>query len=173
MKSLTKSAPSKWSLSQIKLILRSVRANLSGNLWSLKWWKRKSKTNPKFAKSAENLSPKIIFLIIGELMKTGTATNFTVRFPKIKWCHSVAELPFLGDLCGLRFKLKCYIYSHMRNVHSSTKKWICNICGKGYAKVRDRKLIDEVLRLILFPERYLGVSYASPLGRWLVTRNIN
>lgn len=54
--------------------------------------------------------------------------TLTTTFPFI---HIIA-----GDLCGLEFILKCYLYSHMINVHATAKQWNCNVCGKSYGKVR-------------------------------------
>lgn len=93
---------------------------------------------------------------------------FACKFLGIIQMMFVQQLLFsyVGDLCGLRFKLKCYVYSHMRNVHSSIKNWVCTVCGKGYAKVREGSSIDMRFYLTSsFPERYMGLSHADPLKR--------
>lgn len=62
------------------------------------------------------------------------AKNFSCKFTKSS-SELIPNFPFeLGDLCGLNFSVKPYIYSHMINIHCASKKWVCNICGKSYAK---------------------------------------
>lgn len=42
----------------------------------------------------------------------------------------------------MSFSVKCYLYSHMINIHTVQKKWVCkeknedgSVCGRSYAKV--------------------------------------
>lgn len=37
------------------------------------------------------------------------------------------------DLCGMRFRLKCYLFNHMHNAHIR-QKYICPFCKKGFYK---------------------------------------
>lgn len=62
-------------------------------------------------------------------------TKFQCKFRKFEYIFSISKSLILGDLCGLSFKIKGYLYSHMRNMHVSTKRFQCNVCGKSFAKV--------------------------------------
>lgn len=37
------------------------------------------------------------------------------------------------DLCGMKFRLKCYLFNHMHNAHIR-QKYICTHCSKGFYK---------------------------------------
>lgn len=77
---------------------------------------------------------------------------------------------FICDLCGLSFSLKCYTYSHMINIHLTSKKWICKAvskdgttCGRSYAKVRVGSCDDLPCWLLSIAETHIFGSPAGPL----------
>lgn len=51
---------------------------------------------------------------------------------------------FSCDVCGLRFRLKCYVFNHMNNVHLRNK-YPCEFCGKGFYKKYEK--MEHVVRM--------------------------
>lgn len=51
---------------------------------------------------------------------------------------------FSCDLCGLRFRLKSYVFNHMNNVHLRNK-YPCEYCGKGFYKKYEK--MEHVVRV--------------------------
>ncbi|CAG9812299.1 unnamed protein product [Chironomus riparius] len=51
---------------------------------------------------------------------------------------------FSCDLCGMRFRLKCYVFNHMNNVHLRNK-YPCEFCGKGFYKKYEK--MEHVVRM--------------------------
>lgn len=51
---------------------------------------------------------------------------------------------FSCDLCGMKFRLKCYVFNHMNNVHLRNK-YPCEFCGKGFYKKYEK--MEHVVRM--------------------------
>jgi hypothetical protein len=48
------------------------------------------------------------------------------------------------DICGMRFRLKSYVFNHMNNVHLRNK-YPCEFCGKGFYKKYEKN--EHVVRV--------------------------
>lgn len=56
--------------------------------------------------------------------------------------HSSVK-PFACDQCESRFKLKCYLKSHIRTVHSNERPFECDICAATFKLQRGLKVHNE------------------------------
>jgi Zinc finger, C2H2 type len=87
---------------------------------------------------------KVPCSICGKILKSITALrNHEEKHNFVNLSES--EIKKLScDLCGMRFRLKSYVFNHMHNVHLRNK-YKCEICGMGFYKKYEQE--EHVIRV--------------------------
>lgn len=71
--------------------------------------------------------------ICGKILKSTEALKNHEEMHSLAFAPEDVAKKFSCDMCGMRFRLKGYIFNHINNVHLRSK-YSCEFCGKGFYK---------------------------------------
>lgn len=94
--------------------------------------------NPPKHRSAVSCS------ICGKILKSTEALKNHEERHAVEYLPENVVKKFTCDLCGLRFRLKGYIFNHIHNIHLRDK-YRCEFCGMGFYKKGEH--LEHVVRV--------------------------